>query len=195
MAEELLSLTDGEGTLLALVVRAGPITAYEIGQVYARSPVSSFNTSKGKLYPAIRRLRERGLIEAAPVEGDARGTERLTATPAAREAVRRWCLEIRPPHLLLEDPLRTKLQSLDLLSQEERVRWCVSAKAALAERLRQVEAYREEVEAPFLDLLHEGATGAIRARIEWLDRVLERVVLGARHGGAGRPVRPAQPPP
>lgn len=174
-----MKLTDHEGTLLALLVRAGPITAYQIARVYEESPVTSFNTSKGKLYPLIRRLRERGLLCAQAVPGDARGTERVDATEAGREAARRWALEIRPGHLLLEDPLRTKLQSFDLLSRDERIEWCVSAKAMLKEKLDRVEAYRGEAEVPFQDLVHDGAVSAIRARMDWLDRVLQRIVLGA----------------
>ena len=58
MRKSQLSLTENEGTLLALVARAEPITAYQIAKVYEESPVSNFNTSKGKIYPMIKRLRE-----------------------------------------------------------------------------------------------------------------------------------------
>jgi len=173
-------LTDNEGTLLGLVVRAEPITAYQIAQVYEQSPVSNFNTSKGKIYPMIRRLKERGLIEARAVKGDARGTELLTATAAGREATRAWSLEIRPTHLLLEDPMRTKIQSFDLLTREERIEWCALAKALLADRLRQVENYRSTVEVPFQEFVHDGAVSAIKDRIAWIDRVLANLVLRGR---------------
>lgn len=178
MAREASDLTDNEGTLLGLVVRAGPLTAYQIARVYERSPVSNFNTSKGKLYPLIRRLRERGLLAAESVEGDARGTEKVRATAAGKEAVRRWAREIRPTHLLPEDPLRTKLQSFDLLSRDERIAWCVAAKAMLKEKLDEVEGYGETVEVPFRDLVHENAVSTLRGRMDWLDRVLQQLVLG-----------------
>ena len=173
-------LTDGEGTFLALLVRAGPCTAYQIARVYERSPVTNFNTSKGKIYPMIRRLKARGYLTGETVETDARGTERLKATPAGREAVRRWASEILPAHILLEDPLRTKIQSFELLSREDRLEWCAQAKAQLADKLEQLEAYRDEVDVPFKDLVHDGAVSAIRARIEWLDRVLLAMVRTTR---------------
>jgi len=150
-------LTDNEGALLALVVRAEPITAYQIGQVYGMSPVTNFNTSKGKLYAIIRRLAERGLLKATPVESDRRGTERLAATGAGRAAVRAWVMSARSEHLLLEDPLRTKIQSFDLLSPQERIDWCMQAKAMLEEKLREVDAYGDRVDVPFQDLVHDGA--------------------------------------
>lgn len=178
MAEPTSDLTDNEGTLLALVLRQQPITAYQIAKIYEESPVSNFNTSKGKIYPLIRRLRERGLLAAQAVRGDARGTERLVCTDAGREVIRCWAKQIRPTHLLLEDPLRTKVQSFDLFTRDEQIQWVVDAKALLTQKLRQVEEYGRQVDVPYKSLVHDNAVSSLRARMEWLDRVLERVVAG-----------------
>ena len=42
-------LTDHEGTFLSLVLRIQPATAYQVAKIYEDSPVSKFNTSKGKI--------------------------------------------------------------------------------------------------------------------------------------------------
>ena len=178
MAEPVSDLTDNEGTLLALVLRQQPITAYQIAKIYEESPVSNFNTSKGKIYPLIRRLRDRGLLAAQAVKGDARGTERLVCTDEGREVIRSWARQVRPTHLLLEDPLRTKIQSFDLFTREEQIEWVVDAKALLMDKLRQVEDYGREVEVPFKDIVHDNAVSSLRARLDWLDRVLHRIVRG-----------------
>ena len=146
MARETISLTDDEGTFLSLLIRVGPATAYQISKIYAKSPVSNFGTSKGKIYPLIRRLRDLGFIRSERVEGDARGSERLECTAAGIEAVRHWVKEIRSNHLLLEDPLRTKVQSFGLLTARERLKWVADAKAALVQKLRDLEEYAAEVE-------------------------------------------------
>lgn len=171
-------LTDNEGTLLALVLRQQPITAYQIAKIYEESPVSNFNTSKGKIYPLIRRLRERGLLDAEAVEGDARGTERLVCTDDGRRAIKHWLGQFRPTHLLLEDPLRTKVQSFDLLSRDEQIEWLVEAKAQLTEKLAEVEDYGEGVTVPYKEFVHDNAVGSLRARMDWLDRTLRQVVKG-----------------
>jgi DNA-binding PadR family transcriptional regulator len=176
LAKADLSLTDNEGPLLALVLRTQPITAYQIAKVYEESPVTNFNTSKGKLYPLVRRLKERGFIAAQAVEGDARGTERLVCTRLGQRAVKAWVLETRSGHLLLEDPLRTKLQSFDLLTRDERIEWIVEVKAQLLNKLEELEAYRDEVDVPFKDLVHENAVSSLRSRMDWLDRTLHRFV-------------------
>ncbi len=60
-----MKITEHEGMLLALMLRQQPVTAYQLFRFFETSPVTSINASKGQLYPAIRRLRERGLIEGA----------------------------------------------------------------------------------------------------------------------------------
>jgi DNA-binding PadR family transcriptional regulator len=176
LRESDLALTDNEGTLLALVARAEPITAYQVAKVYEESPVSNFNTSKGKIYPMIRRLREAGLLRAKIVRGDARGTELLETTKKGREAVRGWVKEIRPAHLLPDDPLRTKLQTFDLLSREERNEWITEQKVQMLSKLEAVEEYGRQVSVPYQDLVHDNAVRSIRNRMDWLDLVLNRVI-------------------
>lgn len=176
MRKSQLSLTENEGTLLALVARAEPITAYQIAKVYEESPVSNFNTSKGKIYPMIKRLRQAGLLRARSVKGDARGTERLETTSKGRQAIRAWIKDIRPSHLLPEDPLRTKVQSFDLLSREERIEWVSELKVELLKKLDQLEQYGREVTVPYQELVHENAMRSLRSRMDWLDLVLNQVV-------------------
>ena len=165
-------LTDSEGTLLALVVRAQPITAYQIARVYDRSPVTNYNTSKGKIYPMIRRLTADGLLRAEAMRGDARGTEQLSCTSAGQAAVRNWVMDLRPNHLLLDDPLRTKVQSFDLLTVQERLEWIADAKAGLRSKLQELEAYGRDVTVPFKEAVHSNALNSIRARLDWLDELL-----------------------
>jgi DNA-binding PadR family transcriptional regulator len=174
-------LTDHEGTFLSLVLRIQPATAYQVTKIYEESPVSNFNTSKGKIYPLIRRLVERGLLAKKLVPGDGRGAEALSCTAEGRKAVREWVGEIRPTHLLLDDPLRTKVQSFGLLGREEQIAWIVEVKEQLHAKLNELEAYKREVDVPFKDYLHDNAVQSIRARMDWLDRML----FGIMHGRDG----------
>jgi len=178
LADGDLSLTDHEGTFLALVQRIQPVTAYLVSKIYDGSPVSNFNTSKGKIYPLIRRLADRGLLDKHIVEGDARGTEQLSCTADGEAAVRAWVREIRPSHLLLEDPLRTKVQSFGLLSEAERIEWILGAKDQLAAQIEGLERYEEGVSVPFKAFVHDNAVRSIRARIAWLDSMLSHLLRG-----------------
>ena len=168
-------LTDSEGALLSLVLRQQPVTAYQIGKAFSASPVHTFNTSTGKLYPLIHRLTERGLLSAEEVVGDQRGTQRFVCTEAGKQVLREWVLSTRPEHDLLHDPLRKKLQAFELLTKEEQLEWINSARERLFNKLRAVEAWPAEAEGPFGDLVKASAQAAIAGRIYWLERALERV--------------------
>ncbi|GAA4746835.1 hypothetical protein GCM10023264_10630 [Sphingomonas daechungensis] len=164
-------LTDNEGTLLSLVLRIQPTTSYQIIKIYSDSPISNFNTSKGKIYPLISRLEEEGLISKRRKDADRRGTEELSCTALGRRAVKDWVLKIRPDHLLLDDPLRTRVQSFELLSADERARWVLNAKEQLHSKLDELEEYGRSVEVPFKEFVHDSAVRSLRSRIDWLDRM------------------------
>jgi hypothetical protein len=79
-------------------------------------------------------------------------------------------------HFLLDDPLRTKVQSFDLLSKEERIDWIVRSRVGLREKLDELEAYAATVQVPFQDIVHDNAVSSVHARLEWLDRLLATIV-------------------
>jgi DNA-binding PadR family transcriptional regulator len=169
-------LTDNEGTLLSLLIRAQPVTAYQISKIYEESPVSNFNTSKGKIYPLIKRLIERGMIKSVRQTDKKKKVDDLYATALGRDAVRAWIKQCRDSHLLLEDPLRTKVQAFDLLTREERIEWVVDMKERLKDKLATIEEYGEEVDVPFKELVHSSAVQSVLYRLEWLDQIMAHVV-------------------
>ena len=177
-------LTHDEGTFLALLVRIQPATAYQISKIYADSPVSNFGTSKGKIYPMIRRLKERGLLSSRLVGGDGRKSEVLKATARGRDAVRKWVMQIKREYLLPEDPLRTMVQSFELLSKDEQLGWISSARAGLEAKLVELDEYGASVHVPFKEQVHDNAVTLLIARMAWLDRVEESV---SRRAIASRP--------
>lgn len=171
-------LTQDEGTFLALLIRVQPATAYQLSKIYAESPVSNFGTSKGKIYPMLRRLKERRLISSRAVD-DGRNSEVLRCTARGREAVRAWLKDIKPSYLLPEDPLRTMLQSFDLLSKEEQSNWIGRVRSGLEAKLSELEKYGAEVHVPYHDQVHDNAVSSVSSRLAWLGRV-ESALMGRR---------------
>jgi DNA-binding PadR family transcriptional regulator len=163
-------LTDSEGALLSLVLRQQPLTPYQIGRFFEASPVHTFNTSKGKLYPLIHRLEDRGLLRGEEVPGDQRGTQRFYCTDTGREVLKKWVLLVRPEHELLHDPLRKKLQAFELLTKDEQLHWIDVSRARLEQKLEQVEGWAAEREGAFGDLVKDSAKAALEGRMAWLDR-------------------------
>src|SRR5262249_49759849 len=112
-----------------------------------------------------------GFVSVRPVEGDARGSELLECTRRGREALKRWVKQIRPSHLLLEDPLRTMVQSFDILTSAEQLAWINQARTALRGKLEELEAYSATVFVPHKEAVHDNAVSSVRSRLEWLDRL------------------------
>jgi len=172
-----VDLTDDEAAFLALLIRIQPATAYQIAKIYDESPVSNFGTSKGKIYPMIRRLKERGALKARALEGDARHSEVLSATALGRERVRQWIKSVKPSHLLPKDPLRTMVQSFELLSKDEQLGWIAGVRTRLQQKLVELEEYKESVRVPFKEQVHGNAVMVIGTRLEWLNN-LEASIAG-----------------
>lgn len=170
-----LRVTEHEGLLLSLVARRQPVTAYQLFKMHEQSPVISINSSKGQLYPAIRRLKERRLLEARTITGDARGAEELCLTDDGHSALGAWVKSLDDSHIVLDDPLRTRVPLLDVLSREEQLEWIARAKALVKARLAMVEDYDHSAPNAFQQFAQAGAMQVLRAKMEWLDELLYHV--------------------
>lgn len=84
------ALTGFEHILLGLVVTR-PRSGYELKSFFSRTPAMVYEPSSGTLYPGLRRLEARGLLEGER-ESSAGRRLRLVyrATPAGEEAHRQW---------------------------------------------------------------------------------------------------------
>jgi DNA-binding PadR family transcriptional regulator len=185
-------LTENEGSLLALVARNQPVTAYQLVMMYEQSPVSTFNTSKGAVYPIIKRLKERGFLAAERVETDKRGTETLRCTADGQRALKQWVLAIDPGFALLADPLRTRVLSLNLLTRDELLEWIVAAKRIVIDKKEEVAAYNARVDVPYQKIVNAATEGVLNAKLHWLDLLMFAAVeQDDPSSGASRPVEKA----
>jgi DNA-binding PadR family transcriptional regulator len=165
-------LTELEAHVLAQIAVHQPISAYDVMKALARSPVSSLSGSTGAIYPIVKRLRERALVEAAPVKNSPRRTEVLSCTPAGRAAAARWVGSVGDQDLLPHDPLRSKILFFSLLTKQEQMRFLLEASRALEVKLDEVEKYAREHEGLNLGLASDGAVASTKARRRWLQDVL-----------------------
>ena len=172
-------LTDNEGSLLALVLRRQPIKPYRLLKIYEQSPVSSFNESKGNLYPLIRRLIAGGFLASEPVPGDKRRSEELRCTDKGRAAVQRWVQQVQPGQVLLNDPLRTKIISFDLLDAHQQAEWIERVRTMVDEKIREVEVYAALLDLPLQQLVIDNAMRSLNERLAWLAEV-EKAVKAPR---------------
>jgi DNA-binding PadR family transcriptional regulator len=164
------TVSEHEGMLLALVLRRQPVTTYQIYKFFEQSPVSSINSSKGQIYPAIRRLKERALLKAEPIRGSKQ--EELSVTAIGKDAVRKWTNSIGPAQIALDDPLRTRVLSFDVLSREEQIEWVARAKSLVKGRREALDEYNKSVDVPYQQFAYQSVSETLRVKMEWLDELL-----------------------
>jgi DNA-binding PadR family transcriptional regulator len=74
-----------------------PMCGYEIKQLVDNSTRFFWAASYGQIYPELRRLSEKGLIEGRPDSGTARGRIEFELTDEGRRTLERWLAE--PPEI------------------------------------------------------------------------------------------------
>ncbi len=165
-----MSLTENEGSLLGLIVRLEPLTAHSLIKMYRESPVAKINSSKGAVYPQVRRLKARGLLatEGSP--------ELVRTTELGRQVLREWVKALSHDHTFLPDPIRYRMLLLDLLTRDEQIEWAVELKRLLAEKTQEVREYNERHQMPFGDIVQGFAVAGLELRMKFVDDLLIKIV-------------------
>ena len=169
------SMTELEACVLALIALEGPCTAYSIRKQFEESLTSTWHASTGSIYPLIRRMTERGLLDRHAVASDGRGSNELSVTPAGKKAAQAWLKAV--PEWIGEpaaDPIRTRLNFVRLLAPGERVPVIEQMVVATRASLRRVERSMDQLKAEGRDvdaLAVSGAAYELRARLAWLKEV------------------------
>ena len=169
-------LTDLEHCVLGVIWRDGPVTAYEIAVLFARSLTPFWSGSAGAIYPLVERLKKRGLVKGAHRAW--RGSRRtvLSITPKGSIAMRSWLTtpvadsEAAP----VLDSLRTRTFFLDILKPSERAAFLEEATRAVRDQLVLVRKQRKNDEAAgniseVIGMI--GAEEQLEGRLRWLKRI------------------------
>jgi DNA-binding PadR family transcriptional regulator len=143
-------LTELEGAVLGVILRAGTCTAYAVRRAFATSPSRFWTGSAGAVYPLVARLERRGLLAARRDRRDGRARRELTVTPAGRRAFEAWLLDPDRAADFGFDPLRTRLFYSDLVP-------AARLEALLAATAARIAAVRAPAvpQAPHVARLHE----------------------------------------
>jgi DNA-binding PadR family transcriptional regulator len=181
-------LTPFENILLGLICLA-PSSGYDLKRIFATTPMGIYQPSSGTLYPALRRLEQRGLVKAHAPSGQggqsARHRRVYEPTQTGQAAHLNW----------LHTPVVTATVSRDLglhlmrfvmmehlLSPKEVLSFLQNLADALAAFTAQLEQYNAAADLaeghPRLALDHGLAVH--RASLRWAEHTI--AALSAAHG-------------
>jgi len=168
-------VNEHEGAVLGLIARNQPLTRYQLYKAFQLSPTTTYNTSKGSLYPLVGRLIDRGLI-GVETNKSRRDAELLSLTKLGYGALTRWIEQTGPQHSIVNDPMLFRVLALSDVSRDERIRWIADAKGLLLDRKQELNTHKQGPKSPYDDIVHGTAVAIIDAKLEWLDRLLIKVV-------------------
>jgi DNA-binding PadR family transcriptional regulator len=143
-------LTSFEHILLGLICLA-PSSGYHLKRIFATTPMGIYQPSSGTLYPALRRLEQRGLIKAQAPSGSARQPRVYEPTPAGQEAHLTWLRTPVEPATVSRDlglHLMRFVMMEHLLSPEEVLAFLQELGDALAALSAQLERYAAIADFP-----------------------------------------------
>ena len=174
MSDRRHRMTELDYTILAIIARNGPLSAYDVRKVFARSLTSTWSSSTGSIYPSIRRLEDARYVASSSPKG-ARARKTIRVTSAGRAAVEDWLEAITPeiagptPH-----PVRTRMYFLGILGPRKRtaiIRKAIAStrsatSAAEQRRTERGNANRNDV---VQHLASEGVLHELSGRLRWLE--------------------------
>ena len=165
-------LTEVEGAILSEIAHRGNTTAFRVRRAFELSPSVEWSGSAGAIYPAIRRLRDRGLI-GGEATGDRRATVRLSLTEAGDAAMRDWACDPERASSVGIDPFRLRAGIWTLLAPAQQAKAMRATGAAIRANIAFLETYKLEldaVEAARVDL----SLAIQRLRLDYLGRMTPR---------------------
>ena len=166
------TLTEFEGALLTEIRRRGRCTAYEVRRGFETSRSFEWSGSSGAVYPAIKRLTERGLVEAEAAAGDARGTQRLRLSRQGATTLRTWAVDTERAVGPGLDPFRIRSSEWEALPAAKRRAHLRKLKQELVARVTELE-HALEAEGQASTSRIELDLALQRSRLEWLEAQID----------------------
>ena len=119
-----------------------PATGYELAQSFDRSLAHAWHASHSQIYPELAKLEGEGMVEV--VGQGPRNSRTYDVTPAGREELRRWLVEVEPSRAQRSEQAVRMFFAPRLLEPGD-------ARRVLQRDLDHVRAYRRDILEPLAE--------------------------------------------
>ncbi len=175
-----VQLTELENTLLGVVWRRGPCSAYAAQREFAESPSSEWSSSAGSIYPALLRLEIAGLIKGEKQAWGQKGRTVFSLTQRGLAALRNWVSDFDSASGAMPDRVRARVFFLDVYpATSDRLQLIERAISATTDSLAKLCVHIEDLKqkAEHTEWLAElGAVYELEGRLKWLRRVSKDLI-------------------
>lgn len=167
-------ITDLEAAAIGEILKHRQCTAHFIRTSFRDSPANQFSDSAGSVYPMMKRLEKRGLLDSVMQTEGVRQVRYYRCTSKGKAELQQW---IGPPVVssvtLTIDPIRTRILYLGRLPKSKRNKWFDEVEVLILQKLKEVQTQlanvsTEKPEAIYLRLADENAVQELRSRLKWL---------------------------
>lgn len=166
--ETIPMLTELEGAILSEIHDRGHDTAFQVRRAFASSHSLEWKGSAGAVYPAVKRLEQKGFLEASAAQGG-RATRRLSLTDNGRAALMEWACDSRLATSVGIDPFRLRSGIWIGLPPERRRTLFASLRAEIASSLVVIQDMLDATD-PIERVRLAQAIRVQRARLQTLKR-------------------------
>lgn len=131
--------------------------------------------NSGQIYSTLSRLERDGLVESEPVPDDNRGKRVYRLTGRGRKLIERW-VEAPVPGARLKDEFFVKFVVATSVGLADPAELIERQRDEYLQSLRDLDARISSAEhGPTAELLVEGAVLHLKADLEWLDLIEQRM--------------------
>jgi DNA-binding PadR family transcriptional regulator len=165
-------VTELEGVILGIVWSREPCSSYVVLSRFQRSPTWGWSSSTGAIYPAIRRLKAKGLLDHRSDSTGKRKSQLLSLSAQGAATLRAWISNLSDEMGSGGiDPIRTRVNYLMALEPDARSMFLDRAEKVTKLRLELARATNPDpyakqnwtIEATMAGLAHQ-----LEARLRWL---------------------------
>lgn len=174
-------LTDLEAAAVGEILNHQPCTAHFIRTCFRESLTSHFSNSAGSVYPMMKRLEKRGVLESSSRKEGQRYVRYYHVTAVGQSDLRKWLsTDLAEQELISIDPTRTRMLYLNRLSKSKRVNWFDCRERELKAQLANIKKQSQRIDpstraAIFQELAIENAIVNFQSRLKWLGKAKSRL--------------------
>jgi len=171
------------------LLMAGNLTGYGIRKIFETTPLGTYSSSPGTIYPALKKLREKGLVARTEMESEGSAAKKVFCiTGKGEKTLKRWLLKpvTRDQVRLHPEILMLRFAFMDYLNDPQaKIRFLEAFRDESARLVKEITAFREAEKEVMpingLLALDSGILGT-KAKVKWASYALK--VLRKFHSSA-----------
>ncbi len=169
-----IKTTELEYVLLGLI-SISEFSGYDVKKIFDKSYIIRWSASPGSIYPAMKRLEKRGLLNSKKITDSKIPKEVYSITEEGKKKVKEWLSEPFKGNAITRYGLELKLLFLHNLTSEERKVFITRQIEEINKCIDNLPKWKMEMDVKnrYRDLLYEEKLREFKQNIRFLESILD----------------------